>query len=63
MMDMETGNVSRGVLNIPNVQDIVCKGDVIAIESRSTMFSNVNFSRELNEIKMDRNQEIGIELD
>ena len=57
ILNMETGNISIGTLDIPNVQDFAYQDGKLIVESRSSIFTNVDFSKELDEIKKERTQE------
>lgn len=60
--DMDTGNKSHGILDIPSVQDFAYQNGQLIIESRSSIFSNIDFSNELDELKMERNPGQNMEI-
>lgn len=63
VFDIERGTMSSGLLDIPSVQDFVYQDSQLLIESRSSMFSSIDFSRELAEIKMERAQNHQIDIE
>ena len=63
VLDMETGLISSGTLDIPRVQDFIYQEGQLIIESRSSVFSNVDFSKELAELKMEHDKSQNVEID
>ena len=63
MEDMETGLVRQGDLNVPCVKDFSYSNGNVLMESKSYMFSSVDFSKELKELKMEREQKQTIDFE
>ena len=60
--NMETGVVNHGVLNIPSVQDFQYDNGNLTMQSGSKVFSSIDFSRELNELKIELSQGYGYDM-
>jgi hypothetical protein len=56
LVDIKTGQSSSGTLDIPCVQDFAYKDGNLVIESRSSMFSSVDFTPEFIDLQTEKEQ-------
>jgi len=57
ILDVGAGTIQNGYLNIPKVKDFAFdrESNVLLIESKHSVFSNVDFSKEYKELQAERN--------
>lgn len=59
--DLETNQTMHGVLNVPNVQNFQYENGTMIIESGSSLFANVDFSKEFAEKSFELSQNFDLE--